>query len=526
MLALLLTTAAVFLHLFSFSVAGGLWRDEVGLVNIALLPSWHGIIELLTHDSFPIFFPAVIRAWGELGWAQSDTGLRVLGLCAGLFLLASFWVTSWMLDKNPPLLLLSLAALNPVVIRYGDSLRAYALGTAFITLTIGLMWRFVEKPNWRRAVPAGVLAVLSVQTLYQNAFLLLAVCGAAAVVSLRQRQYRKIAGVVGIGLVAALSLAPYVKPIHDAQTWWVMSKFGTDWMTSVGRLSQLTGIFFYVWIALMLLALVCVLCQSCLKKFQPATAGQTDLPLFGASVLVLGAIGFAVFIKMSGLPTQNWYYLPLLCFTLVCCDSVFPRVQERTRVLVLVIALFALVSSPSAYSALRWRQTNGDVLARQLSQAVTPEDCIIIHPWFYAVTFNRYYTGAAKWTTLPPISDYRFHRYDFIKQQLQTTNAIAPVLAQAQTALQSGHRVWIIGEISGPPAGAARPADLPVAPQGPFGWLDMPYYAVWRDQLGWYLQTHAATVSFFQIETTNSLPINPLEKMNLTVFGGWATNAP
>lgn len=525
-LALILTAAAVLLHLFSFSVACGLWRDEVGLLNIAQLPSWSGIITVLTHDSFPILFPAVLRTWTSMGLAQSDTELRLLGLCAGLFLLASFWIASRMTSKTPPLLLLSVAALNPVLIRYGDSLRSYALGTAFIILTTGFIWRFVEKPNWRSGLLAGTLAVLSVQTLYQNAFLLLAICGAGAIVSLRQQQYAKVAAIFSIGLVAALSLMPYVKPIHEAQAWWVMSKFGTDWHTTFSRLSQLNGSLFSVWLVAMILAVVCGVGWIFLKPLKPEALKHADLPLFGGIALVLGLIGFGVFIKLSGLPTQVWYYVPLLCFTLLCCDCVFPSVNTRTRIVLLAVAVMALTLSPSAYSALRWRQTNGDVVAAELSKAVTADDFIIVHPWFYGVTFAHYYNGPAKWTTLPPLADYRFHRYDLIKEQLQNTNAIAPVLSQVRATLQSGHRVWIVGKISAPPVGSGKPAAMPAAPNGPSGWLDIPYYAAWSEQLGWYLQTHAAKVSFYEIEATNASPVNPLEKMNLNSFSGWNTNAP
>ena len=49
-----------------------------------------------------------------------------------------------------------------------------------------------------------------------------------------------------------------------------------------------------------------------------------------------------------------------------------------------------------------------------------------------------------------PLEDYRFHRYDLIKSKLQMTNVIEPVLKQVETALRSGHSVWIIGKIHMP----------------------------------------------------------------------------
>lgn len=525
MLALAITAMAVLLHFFSMSVVGGLWRDEVVTVNIASLPTWHDMIRAVIYDSFPVAFHAVVRIWTVLGLSHSDTGLRVLGLCAGLFLLASCWAASRMMGKNPPLLLLSFAALNPVVVRYGDSMRSYGLGIALMTLTTGFMWRFIEKPGWRRGLLAGVFAVASVQTLYQNAFFLLAIGLAGVVVSLRQRRYLKSVGILSIGLVAALSLVPYVKPIHDTQDAWLLFKYGINFSQCWDLLSRLTGNFLSVWLGLVLLAAVFGIRRIFLKTSREETDGHPDLPLFGGIAIVLGVAGFGMFVKLSGLPTQVWYYVPVLCFTMMCCDSVFSALHSLTRTGVLAMALLALAFSPSAFSDLRWRQTNGDLIAAQVSKAAAADDYIIVNTWYYGVTFARYYNGAAKWTTLPSISDYRFQRYDLMKEKLQTPNAIAPVLDQVKATLQSGHRIWIVGKISTPPLGSPMPEDLPVAPNDQTGWLDAPYYAVWEKQLGWYLQNHAAKVTSYVTET-NSIPVNPLENMSLTAFRGWDTNAP
>ena len=103
------------------------------------------------------------------------------------------------------------------------------------------------------------------------------------------------------------------------------------------------------------------------------------------------------------------------------------------------IAVTALIASSTAYAALRWRQTNGDLVAAQVAKNSDPNDLVVVDPWYFGLTYGYYYRGAAKWTTLPPIDDYRFHRYDLIKEKLATTNAIAPVLAQVEAVLRFGH---------------------------------------------------------------------------------------
>jgi hypothetical protein len=363
-----------------------------------------------------------------------------------------------------------------------------------------------------------------VQTLYQNAFFLLAVGLAGAVVSLRQRQFLKAAGILGIGFVAAMSLAPYIKPIHDTQDAWLLFKYGITFSMCFDLLHRLVGNFLIVWLVIMILAAVLGIGRIFNKLPSAKKDDQSDVSLFCGIALVLGVVGFGVFVKLSGLPTQVWYYMSVLCFTIACCEGVLSG-AHYARVGVLAIALIALAFSPSAYPALRWRQSNVDLAAAQVSKEAVAGDYIIVNPWFCGVTFAYYYKGAAKWATLPAINDFRFERYDLIKEKLQTTNAIAPVLEQAETTLRSGHRVWVVGEVPAPPPGSAMPPDPPVAPYGPTGWLDMPYYIAWEKQLGWCLQNHAAKVTLYVTDSNNSVAVNPLENMALTAFSGWNTNA-
>ena len=87
-----MTLAAVCLHFCFFTHAGGLWRDEVAVANIAQLPTLGQVWEALSHDHCPIVFPVLVRLWTAAGPGATDLGLRVLGLGCGLMLLASFWV--------------------------------------------------------------------------------------------------------------------------------------------------------------------------------------------------------------------------------------------------------------------------------------------------------------------------------------------------------------------------------------------------------------------------------------------------
>src|SRR6186713_3195200 len=82
--ATLVTLSATYLHVLFLLNAGGLWRDEADLVHLSLLPSVPEVWQNLLHDSCPILMHLVVRAWSAAGLGNTDLGLRVLGLLAGL----------------------------------------------------------------------------------------------------------------------------------------------------------------------------------------------------------------------------------------------------------------------------------------------------------------------------------------------------------------------------------------------------------------------------------------------------------
>lgn len=522
--AILITMAAMQLQCVFWLHAGGLWRDEICVVNIATLPTLGQTWEAMPHDHCPMLFLLLVRGWSTAGLGNTDAGLRILGLVCGLLLLATFWLASRTMGKGLPLISLALAGLNFTVIRYGDSIRAYGLATVFILSTMSLIWRFIEAPNLRRGLLAGLFAVLSVQTLYQNAFLLLAICLAGAAVCLRRRQPRRVLGVLSIGLAAAISLLPYINPLRHAQSWWLLSKAGIDFNIFLNRISEVTGMLIGVWAVLILLAALLGIGCALIKTAPDEMPGQRDLLLFASLALVMGLAGFGFFIKLTGLPTEPWYYIPALIFAAVCCDAILPRLHRNARVGVLVMAVgIAVYAGSPAYSSLQLRQTNGDLIAAQVAQQAKPDDLIIVHPWYYGITFARYYRGTVPWTTLPPLADYRFHRYDLLKSKIQMADPTRPVFEQMETRLRSGHRVWIVGAIEVPRPNHSAPGNLPPAPNGPQGWYDEPYTQVWGARLGAFLAQHAVTFTPVGDSPANS--VNPMENMTLLEASGWRTSA-
>jgi len=208
-IAVLVTLCAAYLHVLFFLNAGGLWRDEVVLVNLSLLRSFSEVWQKQPHDSCPILMHLVVRAWSAAtSLGSTDAGLRVLGLYVGLFLLLAFWFASWTMRKGPPLLAVTLAGLNVMIVRAGDSLRGYGLGSALAVLTLAIIWRLSCRPSLAVFSCAVAVAVLSVQSLYQNAFLIFAACCGGFVVCAVERRWRDTLPVLAVGVAAAVSLLP------------------------------------------------------------------------------------------------------------------------------------------------------------------------------------------------------------------------------------------------------------------------------------------------------------------------------
>jgi hypothetical protein len=145
-------------------------------------------------------------------------------------------------------------------------------------------------------------------------------------------------------------------------------------------------------------------------------------------------------------------------------------------------------------------------------------DTILVAPWYFGITFQRYYDGSSPWITLPPISDHKMHRYDLLKAQMAASNPMGPVFDAMTSSLRSGNRVWIVGGLSFPPPGSS-PRVLAPAPQESFGWDEDTYAASWSNQAAYFLQTHALTAE--EVPLPADQIISRYEDGGLMVVRGW-----
>jgi hypothetical protein len=153
-----------------------------------------------------------------------------------------------------------------------------------------------------------------------------------------------------------------------------------------------------------------------------------------------------------------------------------------------------------------------------LTNEAGPGDFIIVSPWYCGITFDRYYKGPASWNTLPPLTDHSIHRFDLVREQIQKNGVIQPVFGQIAATLQSGHRVWVIGTMDIPKAGAPMPADLPPAPLNYSG-TDLHYTQNWTSQVAQFLSDHSGR--FYPEYYTTNQNVNFVENLKLCVAEGW-----
>jgi len=496
----LVTLVAIYLHVLFLLNAGGLWRDEANLVHLALLPSLSEVWKNLPHDSCPILTHLAVRAWSAApSLGNTDAGLRVLGLYVGLFLLLAFWFASWTMRNGAPLLAVTLAGLNVTVVRVGDSLRGYGLGSAMAVLTLAVIWRLSCRPSLATFSCAVAVAVLSVHSLYQNAFLLFAACCGGFMLCAVERRWRDTLPIFAVGAGAAVSLLPYIPILRATDVGYLTSKAAFRFPVGWNQLSEATGSpltgFRWVWLALWIGALAAAI-WVLFRRRDRLPQRARGLILFAGTSLVFGATGYAVFLKLVALPTHYWHYVPLMVFSAVCLDAILFTAWGWARAAAKILAVVTIfLTFLFALPAVKCRETNVDLVAATLSNEVAPNDYVIVYPFYCGVTFQRYYKGAAPWTTLPPLEDYTLQGWDLFMAKIQTKDPVAPVADRIVSTLQSGNRVWFAGN-----------------PLVERSWFD------WGVQVTQYLSAHSR-LDAVVINPSNC--VNPFENLPVFVATGW-----
>jgi len=412
-----------------------------------------------------------------------------------------------------------------------------------------------------RRGPAGLIglaalaAVASVQVLVSNAALVLALCTAAAAVAVARRRWLLAGGIAGCGAAAALSLLPYAAQLAAARRQWSViltysigaRQVWKAFIATVGPRPVLAA-----WLLLALAGLAGLARELTRRRRMAAavpvpvsTAAPGGRPeerppaprlqeeqestwtgaaAFAGLTIVCAAVATAIFLERLGYPPRPWYFLPLMALMASALDTLFGVLARRrggsyAALRVAAVALVAAAQALPMWQHLAARQTNADLVAREVAQSAAPQDLVVVLPWFYGVSFNRYYRGPARWLTLPDIADHRIHRYDLLKPRLASPHPLDDVLEEVAATLRSGHRVWVAGNTAWTRLGGEATL-LPPAPFSPDGWHDYPYMVSWSRSFGRFLARHASLIATVAVPADRQ-PVSNLEDLQLEVAEGW-----
>ena len=525
----LLTVTAVCLHFRFVTNVGGLWRDEANSVQVATLPHFAEIWRSLEFDSFPLLFFGILRAWTAVFGQENDAALRALGFIIGLGVLARFvaeCAQAWRARAS------ALACLGWAQ-SHADSLWRFdaSIWHRYSADPSCLLELLAACPNTiaesRQDHVAGVFALLSVQCLYYNSVLLLAISAGAIAVALRIRAWRTIVIILAIGILAAASLLPYLPMMRRMHEWTFLVSFPVTlpwlWLRICEVLGSPDPIAIWLWTGAFFVGLIAVVNLGIRR--------QLPSPILFAAVTCLVAIPvYAVFLRVLSYYTQPWYYITLTILVACCLDILLGSSRDETASttagllrgirLLLAVALLSLATLP-AWDELPTRHTNVDLVAATLRTEATRDDVIVATHWQYAVSLSRYYHGPAEIITLPPIADHRFHRYDLALEQMRKPEPLQPVYERLEEVLRSGHRAFFVGALPYPRPGVPPPAVSLGYRETNGTWHGGNYDVVWPVLAGYFVQAHARECRQIPVPIPNRARVQRHEHLALSVVAGW-----
>ena len=518
--AILLSAVVLFLLIARAKHAGGLWRDESDSAQLAQTATWGEMWERMRFSSFPILFPALVRGHITL-FGASDNALRCFGLMIGVSFVGIAWWYSRTLFREAPLLLLALIGLNPTFLTVGTSLRGYGIGSVLMVLAFALTAKLLLEPTHGRFAAVFVAYLASMQCLFFNAVLVPAMALAAAIVWVLRGRPKPALTLAGAVAICAITYIPHIKTLPPIK----------DWSSSVERSpisfellwNQLniacgspTWLMPYVWHILFLASVIGAVWRlKVIWRHQPGL--EASLLLFGLLTSLISIVGYGVFV--NGVHKFPWsrYFLPLICLIAVSADLIIANLSRSrwVRIARVTFVISLLIFLPwAAWHQIIVRQTNIDLAAEIIHRRASPNDLIVVNPWHFGVSFNRYYHGPARWMTVPEINDHQTHRYDLFREKLMSTGPIDDVVEAIEQTLKSGNRVWLTSLIFLPPGQSPLVLPPPTASHS----SSFDYQRLWSEQIGTFIQQHAENAQLFD---PPAAVVNEEERVQLWAVQGW-----
>ena len=282
--------------------------------------------------------------------------------------------------------------------------------------------------------PPRSLALLSVQCLYYNSVLLLAIAAGAVAVACDDEHGKPWASCWASASCPLHRLLPYVPMMRRMREWNFMVSYPADLAWLWKRVCEVIGapdpLGIWLWLGLFFVGLgvVAGLAASRVWPWVRPTADQwrrrrnrsttaaTDGPqsplfliavLFAAVALVVGVIGYAAFLRMLHYYTQPWYYITLVAFVACALDVLFgvwPGAAEPSD------SPCALAERPAGRWACACCALRDCPIGKKCRSATRMWTClppgsgrllpsgdvILVPRWECAIPLARYYRGPAE----------------------------------------------------------------------------------------------------------------------------------
>jgi hypothetical protein len=501
--------------------AGALWRDECAALNLAAMPTWGELLENFRYESFPIAFFAIVRPFISI-FGAGDHVLRCFGLLVGLAAVGAAWMMPRSRTYNAPLLILTLVGLNSTFLVWGTTVRGYGIGAVLAIAVVAAAARFVESPGWQPLSLFFVVTLLSVHVLYFNVAIAAATLLTALVVCLLRRRRSAVLQLVVVGVLVAVSYLPYLM-IFATTDWKVVMHSTVDprwlWETFLAAFGEPNSVMPALWAELCIFSALAAGRRIMRLRHVSVPDAEWDLLFFGTVLLVLVIPIFGGSLWLLKYAPQPWYYLSLVAAVAASLELIWQAFSKRAAVRLVRLALVTLAAGTLPFALwpkLLERQTSIDIIARMLQEKASPGDLIVVNPWFFGLSFNRYYTGTVPWLMVPNVSERRLQRNDLFKAKMMSPDPIGDVIFEMRRTMQAGNTVWLLGGADLPPS--SGPLELPPAPQSQYGWSNDAYRLAWSQQLGAFTQKHSLNASVMSAPEGR---YNDAENPPVYVMSGW-----
>ncbi len=311
---LCLQAALLFVHLELLP----LWTDELFTVQTVARPLPE-IVRIVGSDIHPPLYYVLLRGWSQLPLPWDGVALlrafSAAWALAATVLLDRLWTRHW----RPPRrwTALALVALSPCLLLYARMARSYAMQMALAILVVGLLRRWLRRPDSRGYAAVGAGAAL-LALLYTHYVPGLALLGAFLLTTWRRLGWRRVCAFAG---AVAAGYLPWLLTLTGALRRWGEASGSSSNYTLSGSavLEQPVKIAFGVVsltigesFAVASLALVPVLAVLALRG---AWLGfrRSTVPLLLVLAAAAGYVGVARWVSYPFIPARLLWLLPFVC---------------------------------------------------------------------------------------------------------------------------------------------------------------------------------------------------------------------